>query len=100
MNVCGVEYLSGRVCLYIQTISRMEHVKWVDDERSPNCCSPIYAKETASALVVQRPLWQDVLWGRERGHGRLPGLATSTESKDTSHYVDIEFDSGCGSDDF
>lgn len=69
-----------------------EHPDWVDDERGPlsnhtrhfDVCEP------------QRPLWQDVLWGRERGHGQV-FEDYAFEEIDLSHYVDFEFDSGCGS---
>lgn len=74
----------------------MEGGKWIDDERSPNCCSPIYPRETAAP--VQRPLWKDVLWGRERGHDLAFGRQDVHTVTDTSRYIDFEFDSGCGSD--
>lgn len=78
----------------------MQGAKWIDDERAPNCCSPIYPKLDPTAPVSQRPLWQDVLWGREAGHGLA--LKTTPEEKpsdaDLSRYVDHEFDSGGGSD--
>lgn len=72
------------------------HPAWVDDERAPHSCSPI----VSTATVPNRPLWQDVLWGRELGHGTLfeaGRLQNRALTCDTSLYVDLEFDSGQGS---
>lgn len=76
-----------------------EHRTWVDDERAPNCCSCIYHDERDTADVWDRPLWQDVLWGRARSAliGYSQGCERGVESRDSSRYVDHEFDSGRGS---
>lgn len=94
----------------------MDHPTWIDDERnmslSTSCCE-IYTDSQINGNQphVQRPLWQDILWGQEAWHDPCfdnwddDGLAdTRVEYEDCDNdgrkeaYVDYEFDSGCGSD--
>lgn len=72
----------------------MDHPAWVDDERSPNCSTPIVRVDHPAP---SRPLWKDVLWGRELGHDNLFKEWEPHRSCDISSYVDFEFDSGRGS---
>lgn len=64
---------------------------WVDDERAS---SSAVGRPCRRIDPASRPLWQDVLWGRERGH---ESLFEAWECDDRSNYVDYDFDSGLGS---
>lgn len=79
---------SNDVYLYVN-MSTPKHAAWIEDERSPHNSTPIYRDHPTT--VPNRPLWQDVLWGREQGHGCLFGAEIL---ENDTRYIDYEFDSG------